>query len=639
MSLQKNIITLQPGLPIRHELFEGREHLVAPVVLLVEGVHNELFYPAEELAKYPDSWNGVPLPVFHPEESGKNVSANTPRLIEERSVGRLFNVRYDSAKNGLVGEVWIEIGKSKKIASQVLEAIESGGNLEVSSALFTDDDGIPGSWNGEEYIATVVNYRPDHLALLPGAEGACSWADGCGIRANVRSSARTPSFGGTETTSWANVTTSFSAYRDAYYRSHGGPPDEVPSRVQDAPAPLKNWIASKTLLGEGSADNERDLIFFPVVNPGTGKLNEGALRAVIGGRGSQAQIPAAAKRSAQNKARRLLNRYFDAELEVEASMNKKDALEPVKAFFRKLAANIGLTVQEASHEDLRSQLQTAVDALDNEGWIHFVREVYDDFVIYEARGNNPNEIGEAHVAKLYSRGYLVDDQGKVSLAEDAQEVREERKYVPVSNAPAANTQTPNQEEMEMKKKDELIKALIACECNGLTEKDEQWLKSLSEDQLAKVAINEEEQPTEKPEEKEGQKEGETPPAEPETKPAEETPPAEPKPEEKPTGNARQVTLEEFITNAPAEIRGTLRRAVANDQARKNDLVTALLANERNKFSEKQLRAMEIEDLENLTELGRIEVNYSLQGGGPGVNEDTDSIPDMPPVFDLSEKSA
>ena len=138
------------------------------------------------------------------------------------------------------------------------------------------------------------------------------------MRGQVRSTARRPSYEGTETVSWATVTTTFAAYRDGYYRHNGVTrPDEVPSRVQDAPAAMKTWIASKTLLGEASADNDRDLVFFPVVNAGTNKLNEGALRAVLGGRGAAADIPATALESARSQARRLLNSEFDANLEVE----------------------------------------------------------------------------------------------------------------------------------------------------------------------------------------------------------------------------------------------------------------------------------------------------------------------------------
>jgi hypothetical protein len=65
-------------------------------------------------------------------------------------------------------------------------------------------------------------------------------------------------------------------------------------------------------LGDPDADNFRELSFFPVVSA-EGALHERALRAVISGRGAQADIPEAAKDSAQSKARSLLEREFDFE--------------------------------------------------------------------------------------------------------------------------------------------------------------------------------------------------------------------------------------------------------------------------------------------------------------------------------------
>jgi len=66
---------------IREELFEGKKHFVVPVILMVEGVHNGIFYSAEELGKFPDAWNGEPIPVYHPKQDGKPVSANSPKVI------------------------------------------------------------------------------------------------------------------------------------------------------------------------------------------------------------------------------------------------------------------------------------------------------------------------------------------------------------------------------------------------------------------------------------------------------------------------------------------------------------------------------------------------------------------------------
>lgn len=175
------------SLPTRTVQFEGNPHLVVPVVLMVEGVHSgsagPLFYSSSALAESAHLWNGTPVPVYHPEDDrGFPVSCNSPEVIERRTVGRLFNVQWEGDKNRIKGEVWLNIGKAQNISPEVLSRIQQGLPLEVSTGLFSDDVMIPGTWNGEEYIGTVQSIRPDHLALLPGMTGACSWADGCGIR-------------------------------------------------------------------------------------------------------------------------------------------------------------------------------------------------------------------------------------------------------------------------------------------------------------------------------------------------------------------------------------------------------------------------------------------------------------------------
>ena len=127
------------------------------------------------------------------------------------------------------------------------------------------------------------------------------------VKANVRSSARRPTFRGTEETPWSSPT--ITQWIDGFVSVTGGTRPDT-NRVADLPSAVRTWIANRTLLGEASADNERDLTFFPVVRPSTNKLNAGALRAVLGGRGAQARIPEAAKTSAQNMARRLLEANF-----------------------------------------------------------------------------------------------------------------------------------------------------------------------------------------------------------------------------------------------------------------------------------------------------------------------------------------
>ena len=58
------------GSQVRHDRMEGREYLVAPMAMITEGVHNgsqgPLYYPWDELSKFPQVWNMKPVVVYHP---------------------------------------------------------------------------------------------------------------------------------------------------------------------------------------------------------------------------------------------------------------------------------------------------------------------------------------------------------------------------------------------------------------------------------------------------------------------------------------------------------------------------------------------------------------------------------------------
>lgn len=184
----EHVRTNTPPYQVRTETYMGRKHLVAPVVLMVEGVHcgsgGPTLYTAEELSKFPEAWNGRPVPVFHPQENGIPVSCNDPQVIQRQSVGQLFNVHFDSDAGKLRGEIWVDEERGRLISPATMTALRNGRQLEVSTGLYTEDEDMPGVWNGEEYARIARNHRPDHLALLPGERGACSWEDGCGVRAN-----------------------------------------------------------------------------------------------------------------------------------------------------------------------------------------------------------------------------------------------------------------------------------------------------------------------------------------------------------------------------------------------------------------------------------------------------------------------
>ena len=186
--IQFNTTTTQPAYTIRYENHQGRRHLVIPVVMMAEGVHcgshGPVYHTSDELGRHPSAWNGIPVLVNHPARNGENVSANDPTIVESEVLGRVYNAHFDDSDNRLKGEVWLDEAVLQFRQPELLAHLIAGRPMDVSIGAFTDDEPTEGAWNGETYTAISHNYRPDHLALLPHARGACSWADGCGLRAN-----------------------------------------------------------------------------------------------------------------------------------------------------------------------------------------------------------------------------------------------------------------------------------------------------------------------------------------------------------------------------------------------------------------------------------------------------------------------
>lgn len=501
---------------VRTQVFDGRAHLVMPVVLLVEGVHTgasgiPTYYSPEEMMASAHLWNGIPVPVSHPENS-----ANQPDVIEECVVGRLFNVHFDENGNKLRGEIYLDPEKTRRISAELLDAIRGNENIEVSTGLYFDAFRESGDWNGEHYEIQATNFHPDHLALLPGQVGACSWDDGCGVRANQNK--------------------------------------KGDMRV--------------------SGNTQRDSGTFE-------KL-------------------------------RVIAKQF------------------VALFGSKPECAFNLTTHEASHEDIRGQLQAQLDAMDNVGWVHFVRDIYDDHFIYEARyrGDNPSDEVVAGAQKFYQRGYDIGEDEQVTMKDSPAEVREERKWVALSaqtdNKADDNKQSTHEEESNMDKK-KVIDGLIANEKNEFCEKDREWLDSLEEERLAKIApcANKEDEPP-------GQDDPATPPVKPpESKPTD--PPEPTPPEPKPEDNKQPATVDEYVAKAPPEVASVLKRAVTAENAKKDEIVKELVANKRCKFTEEQLKAKDVTELEQLAELANVEVDFTGRVGAPA-NAEPEGMP-MPPVFE------
>lgn len=180
---QKITVNITPGAKTRVEMLEGREHVVVPMVMMVEGVHDgssgPIYYPWDELSKTPQIWNQKPVVVYHP--SG---SACDPDVVNNRKIGVIMNTKADAKNKRLPAEAWLERSRADVVDKRIFGAIDKNEMMELSTGLFVDAEITPGEWNGEEYGAIARNHRADHLALLPDKIGACSMKDGAGLLRN-----------------------------------------------------------------------------------------------------------------------------------------------------------------------------------------------------------------------------------------------------------------------------------------------------------------------------------------------------------------------------------------------------------------------------------------------------------------------
>jgi hypothetical protein len=161
--------------------------MLVPGVL--SGSKGPLLYPAEEVRKSPDDWNHIPIVVYHPMKDGKPVSARSPSILSKYGVGFVFHSRTDS-KGVLKGEGWLDVEATRRVDKSVLDSVQLGKPIELSTGLFVDDEPAPEGaiFNDHrgtrKYVGIARNYKPDHLAILPSGKGACSLADGCGVLIN-----------------------------------------------------------------------------------------------------------------------------------------------------------------------------------------------------------------------------------------------------------------------------------------------------------------------------------------------------------------------------------------------------------------------------------------------------------------------
>src|SRR5262245_39292210 len=163
--------------------------MIVPGVL--NGSKGPLLYEPDDIRKATRAWNNMPITLGHPKDSaGEYTSAReSPSILDRYQLGTVQNVRY---RNKLVGEAWIDEELAQWKAPEVLNAIDRGETMELSTGLGTQDIEAPAGsvWNRKDgskvrYTHYAKNHEPDHLALLVGQVGACSRDHGCGLGVNT----------------------------------------------------------------------------------------------------------------------------------------------------------------------------------------------------------------------------------------------------------------------------------------------------------------------------------------------------------------------------------------------------------------------------------------------------------------------
>jgi len=499
---------------IRHDTMNGRDHLVVPCVMMTEGVHHgsmgPLFYPEDELNKTPGVWNMKPVVVYHPQLNGQGISACDPDIITRQGIGVLMNTRYDK---GLKTECWLEEDKTQAVDDRVLEALEAGTMMEVSTGLFTDHDNTEGEWNGEKYTAVARNYRPDHLAILPDLKGACSIEDGAGLLRNAQEAAD------------EGTSESLQALGEAVVSLARGKGRGVGGPRQ----------------GDGGTDT--------CVCPKCG---------------------ATAKHERGTPCTNMTCPKCGAKMVGSSSV--KNA---IRAFQEALS-------NEMSHSDLRAVLEGKVGGglLDSDTW---VTVVYDDYFIYEKQG------------QTYYQEYEVKEE-EVKLLGVRQEATKQTTYKLADGNVVGNDVVRNSKEDGMDK-EKVVNGLIENEESPWTEEDRDMLMGLADEKLTAIVGNEKKEEEEEPEKK--APEAPTKNAKPEKK-------EEEKPKEQPAANEeKEVTVDEYIANAPEGMRDVLKSGLAAHQAEKAQLIEKIRANERNPFTQEQLESKDLDELKGLAQLAEV----------------------------------
>ena len=583
---------------IRRETFMGEEHLVVPIIALVEGVLHPSNAPSPELAlssefaRHPLGWNGRPIVLNHPELNGEKVSANLPEIVENEVFGQLFNSRLND--NKLKTEAWINLARVAELSEDVqdsIERLESGDLVEVSTGLFMSLEDSSGTFEGEKYEGIWRNVVPDHLAILPeGIVGACSIEEGCGAPRINSKECENCTCRELNMVTPRNQASLISGEADGHTHTYDSTESGITSEVEEH-THVYNFGDAST----GPANGHTHVLptFAPVASSEANEEDEdGEVE------GASGHIKKKPKKKAKGRG------------------NTKQADRTPTGLFRSLLDKyrhlIGFRDNTISDRDTRIALTAALVEIEPDRFTDIIAVMSDNTFIYE--------LFSFEESGLFRRSFKITDSGKIKVGDEKTQVRPETNFIPV-NVTRGNT-------MSMPK--EKVDALIANEANKFTKEDHEWLTALTEPQFGKL----ESLPSMVQDPPKTPAVTTVAPTEPvattEPTPTTSAAPATPTTPAK-VEPATPVTPEAYLAEAPEEIRQVLNSGLKMRRDREAQLVGKLVANTNCPYTEDELKGKGVEELEKLAKLANISSVPNYEGTGVVTNtgQDDSEIPAPP----------
>ena len=250
-----------------------------------------------------------------------------------------------------------------------------------------------------------------------------------------------------------------------------------------------------------------------------------------------------------------------------------------------------------TNEAKRNFLSTAIREKLGSRWV-WLMAVYEDTVVFETDDG------------LFELAYSMSDSTVTFSDDEPTAVVAQVDFVPPLTVNDNGDRTVD--------KKELIDKLVANEGNKFEDKDREWLDKLDGENLTKLAPLAEAKVA--------------PVVDLTVVPADDAPVVEPDTEVVP------ITLEKYIEDAPAEVGAVLSEGIRLQEEKRSALIASVIANEKNSFTEDQLKAMATPTLESMAKLAGNE-DYSGRGAPRTQITDANAPPPMPKVFEKAKPAA